>query len=359
MPTIGEFFNRPEFKAKVVAARLENPKRGFLPKLFYHAFDNARVIPPSVYVVESMDVSKIQPKGKVMVNYTPTTWLNSNSELELPFTRGAGETYGNAVPITVNMTRWDQFSLAKLGPKPKGVSIYDDTTSRGSSRARRVYLLAAFCLLKKRGALKGFKSQGHNIASLLVGNDGEVLSWGVNDGAFRHAEVNTIISYFLRNDRASSLPKKSVLFTTLKPCQMCSTYIKSSWGTGEIMIWFGMKDSGMSGGTPLLGGKAKEFGGEDLEYDIWKDWTEEEMNVVGTKPVNVQGKSGKVDLNKELNTQEGKRGRKSAADWVDTSTEIAELFDAAHAKFVKKATKGGREEGPMKEALEHLGPWIS
>lgn len=359
MPTIGEFFNQPAIKGKVVAARLANPKAGLQPDLYYHTFDAARVIPPSVYVIESMEAGKIQPKGKAMVNYPLTGWLNANGVQEEAFGPRSTETYGTAKAIKVDMTRWDQFSIAKLGPKPKTVSIYEDTTSRGSSRARRVYLLAAFSLLKKRGTLKGFKSQGHNIASLLVAEDGQVLSWGVNDGAFRHAEVNTLISYFLRNDRATSLPKKSVLFTTLKPCSMCSTYIKSSWGTGEIMVWYGMKDSGMSGGTPLLGEKSKEFGGEDIEFDLWKDWTEEEMNYVGTKPVNVEGKAGKVDLTGQLNVEEGKRGRKSAADWVDTSSEIAELFEAAHAKFVKKATKVGREDGPMKEALEHLAPFIS
>jgi tRNA(Arg) A34 adenosine deaminase TadA len=357
MPTIAEFFDQPDIKGKFVAARLSNPKSGFQPDLHYHVFASSQVIPPSVYVIESMEAGKVQPKGKTMVNYAPTTWLNANGVQEEAFGGRGLETYGTAKPITVNMERWGQFSLAKLGPKPKSVSIYDDTTSRGSSRARRVYMLASFCLLKLAGTLKGWKSNGHNIASMLVADDGEVLSWGVNDGAFRHAEVNTIISYFLRNDRAASLPKKSVLFTTLKPCQMCSNYIKSSWGTGEIKIWFGMKDSGMSGGTPLLGDKAQEFGGEDVEYDIWKDWTEEEMDVSGTKPVNVQGKGGKIDLTAALDREEGKR-TKSAADWVDTSSEIADLFNAAHDKFVKKANKGGREEGPMKEALAHLGPWL-
>ena len=73
------------------------------------------------------------------------------------------------------------------------------------------------------------QSQGHNIGSLLVSEDGEVLSWGVNDGSYRHAEVNTLVNYYLKNPGASRLPKRSVLFTTLKPCAMCSTYIKESW----------------------------------------------------------------------------------------------------------------------------------
>jgi tRNA(Arg) A34 adenosine deaminase TadA len=125
-------------------------------------------------------------------------------------------------------------------------------------------MLAAFCLLKKAGTLKGWLSNGHNIASLLVSNEGEVLSWGVNDGGFRHAEVNTIISYFMKNDKRTSLPPKSVLFTTLKPCQMCSKYIKGTWGAGNIKVWFGMQDTGASGGTPLLGSKAEEFTGENV-----------------------------------------------------------------------------------------------
>jgi tRNA(Arg) A34 adenosine deaminase TadA len=358
MATIGDFFSRADFKDKKrVAARLENPKKATLPDLYYYQMDiNPRPnIPPSVYLLEGMDAAKIQPKGRVLVNYSKTDWLNSNSNYEENFESfSSGEYSGKATPVPVNMTRWDQFSLDKLGPKPKALKIFEDSTiERGNSRARRVYMLAAFCLLNKAGTLKGWKTNGHNIASLLVSDAGEVLSWGVNDGSYRHAEVNTLISYFLRNRAAAGLPKKSVLFTTLKPCLMCSQFVKSTWDTGDIKVWYGMTDSGESGGTPLLGSKASTFKGETVA-----EGDEEFPDVTtGTKPVQVAKGPVKVGLTTELNKEEKKR-KGSAADWVDTSSDIAQLFKAAHEKFVKKAGKIDRDDGPMKQVLDYLSPWL-
>ena len=83
MPTIREFFDKADIKGKVVAARLENPRRPSDPaNLYYHAVDSLGTIPPSVYLIEGMTAGKINCKGSVLVNYHPVEWINANSVQE-------------------------------------------------------------------------------------------------------------------------------------------------------------------------------------------------------------------------------------------------------------------------------------
>ncbi|SAL13226.1 Cytidine and deoxycytidylate deaminase zinc-binding region [Caballeronia choica] len=360
MPKVSAFFATKT--KKKVAARISNKDSS----LYYYEVDTLGPVPPSVFLHASMAASKTQPKGKIMVNYPTDSWVNQNNQLEFAYdspdyinTEYRGEPKRCMPP---DMKHWDQFGLTKLGTPPNLPSIYDEEVPAAHSKARRIYMLATFCLLKKLGFVYTDRTLGHNIGTMLVSKTGKVLSWGVNTGEYRHAEVNTLIGYFLRNPTETNLPVESVLFSTLKPCRMCSTFINQAWNGGKTRVFYGMMDEGESGGTPLLGTQSTKFTGGELELDVWELLSESgtldsAIKAKGTKPVQVTHKGGKVDLYDKLSKSGGSTRKMSAADWVDKSPEVVELLNAAVNKFQGKAGKA-RDDGPIKSVLSYLKEFV-
>lgn len=365
MPTIAEFFNHKDHKTKNVAARLCNVTQNLY---YYEQVEKPGHIPPSVYVTNYFESTKRrQARGKIAVNYSVNSWINANTAQELHYTKKdikALPKFKEACPVPKSLSLWEEFPIVPLGPAPSFQGLGAEDTNKAISRARRVYMLACFALLKKKGLIKKTRTHGHNIGSILCSDSGQVLSWGVNNGGYRHAEVNTIINYFRLNPTKSALPADAVLFSTLKPCRMCSTFIKSSYTGGKIRVWYGMMDEGGSGATPLLGKLSTPFKGEDFELN-GMEWlfgdgsVDSSMLGTGTKPVRVTVKGGKVDLYATLNQSTGLNGKRgmSAADWVDKSPQVIELIEAAVVKLKGKMSKG-RDDGPLQQAINHLKPFL-
>lgn len=360
MARVSDFFASK--RGKVVAPRLSNKD----DRLYCYQMDALGIVPPSVHLHAYMEANKIQAKGKVMVNYANAGgWINMNSQLEYRFDSEdfRNATYsGTPILIRLDIGHWDQFSLEKLGAEPNLTSIYEETITASHSNARRIYMLATFCLLNRAGIVYKTKTLGHNIGLMLVTKSGEVLSWGVNTGHHRHAEVNTLISYFLRNPRETRLPAESVLFSTLKPCAMCSTFIKQAASADRTRVWYGMMDEGGSGSTPLLGTMSSTFTSGDIEMDVFELMSaagtlESATLAKGTKPVQVMVGDSKANLYEQLDATSAKKGRMSAADWVDNSQDVFNLFHAALAKFNEKADKA-REDGPVKNVLAYLKDFV-
>jgi len=361
--TLAKFFE--SMASQCVAARRENGTQ----RLFYWSTAGKQpgAVRPSVYLQDYLKRKKIVVKGKVIVNYPVGAWINKNSELEQTLeSQQASVLNAQVIPVPVDgkLEEWEQFSLKSLGPKPQLITgLGEAEVPLSVSKARRLYMLATFCLLKKFGLVsKGIP--GHNIGAILVSGQGEVLSWGVNTGEFRHAEVNTIINYFRLHPESSRLPAKSVLFTSLKPCLMCSTLIQSTWWSdGEPRVWYGMMDEGGSGSTTLLGEWSKEFKAADIELDVFELMSatgtlDSAIKTTGTKPVMVKSGDTKVDLYDDLTKSLKDKGKKSAADWVDEGPRVLELIGAALEKFKGKADKE-RDDGPIKQVLAHLKPFVT
>ncbi|MCU0968145.1 MAG: hypothetical protein MUF03_04850 [Rubrivivax sp.] len=363
MATIGEFFTGRGRKAYVAAQ--QNRSNG---NLYYYESDDLEPLPPSVYVWAHTRANGIGVYREIMTNF-PETWVNTYSPWEHDYSRWSRSTYEKAIPVRALDARpWRSFDFAGLGAPPALTGLYEDQSTYGVSRARRVYMLAAFSKMKKYGRVGHARSEGHNIASVLVDDSGSVLSWGMNTGGFCHAEVNTILGYLARNPAQSTLPAKSVLFTTLKPCLMCSKLILAAQHRGsQVRAWFGMTDEGERGGTPLLGDRAAPFADRskvdlDFDFEIMADrgmTTEAAVLLTGTQRVNVGPRGAKVDLTKELDASGGghRRRHMSAADWMDKSDEVWKLVEAAVVKLQGKADKGGRDDGPMKAVLAYLKGW--
>jgi tRNA(Arg) A34 adenosine deaminase TadA len=370
--TLNELLRNSYFTGKKVAAQFEARSN----HLYYHAVDAQHPIPPSVYLLESARAGGIMlERESALVNY-PAGWMNTYGTFEAPYSVAGNRRFTSYDSITVNMNRWNAFSLDGLGTKPGLSSIYEEVVPRGVSRARRLYLLAAFALLKSKAGLVSRGDDRHNIGGILVSDDGEVLAWGVNTGGgYRHAEVNTLISYFKRNPTQTKLPRNSVLFTTLKPCHMCSTYIRDSWNAGATKVWYGMDDTGSSGSTPLLGEKADELPGEsDVQGPA--DWSTVrsdlavgdigmgDLGIGGTKPVMVEPRGGKVDLtgelDKSLDRRPVDRGKPlMVAKWVDRDRSVTTLFAEAEAKLLRKINKPEHSQIEVTKVLSHIKDWIT
>ena len=70
-----------------------------------------------------------------------------------------------------------------------------------------------------------FKSD-RKVACILVSENQKILAFGLNENSrnkTKHAEVNLIQNYYKKYNQP--LPKKSVIYTSLKPCKMCAGMI--------------------------------------------------------------------------------------------------------------------------------------
>ncbi len=390
MPTVASFFD--QFKqGELVAARLgdHNKERSLYYIKTKYPDAPPTFGPPSLRLIKTMKQYGITPFKKVIRNYNipKWDWINANksegeAKLDLHYTeeRVRNEQFQKSIQIGKQMPVFldaGKFTLDGLGPDPELPSISERVVEHSVMKARRLYMLAAFVLLRKASKIRVVESgvAQHNIASLLVDEHGKVLAWGFNTGDFRHAEVNTVMNYFDRTPSAKVLPPRSVLFSTLKPCAMCSSLIKSYWGQGELMVYYGMNDTGLNGGSPLLGDHSTQFAHQDQVQLKADSHDEFEFHYVseGTKPVNVgvvrrddgsvaKDKLGvprtKVSLTEELNRLESQR-RTSAANLVDQkNTEVERLFDATYTKFFGKVGKERPEDTPVRRVLVHLRDWL-
>jgi len=120
----------------------------------------------------------------------------------------------------------------------------DHSRDKGLHRALRYYMLAAYALLGK-SAEAGY-SEGNYIAALLVDDDGNILSYGVNSGWFHHGETNMLLHYFSEHAAQTQFPANTIIFSTLTPCKQCSKFLEST-RPGNSVIFIGQEDTGGRG----------------------------------------------------------------------------------------------------------------
>ncbi|KYG66389.1 hypothetical protein AZI86_04870 [Bdellovibrio bacteriovorus] len=93
-----------------------------------------------------------------------------------------------------------------------------------------------------------------DIAAVLMGPEGDCLSYGLNSNALNktlHAEVNLVHRLF--KDRGVKIPKGSVLYSTHKPCKMCAGIIHDwSEDPRHVQVYYHHhEDGGLSRATAL------------------------------------------------------------------------------------------------------------
>lgn len=111
-------------------------------------------------------------------------------------------------------------------PRFRGILQRRTCERRHSPLRDKIYMTLAFALLDcaRRGKNSTVESlSGQQIAAVLVGPDGRILSWGVNTNeknVTRHGETNCVQTYFLQTGQ--SIPDGAILYTTLQSCEMCA-----------------------------------------------------------------------------------------------------------------------------------------
>lgn len=144
------------------------------------------------------------------------------------------------------------------------VSIVPDLTLLSSLNQRPLSEIAALKMkppmhwarriaqLNARGEV--LHDYDRDIACLLVGKDGDILSYGVNSNSKNktlHAEINMVQRYFKEQGR--KIPAGSRLYTTRKPCKMCAGMIHEwSENPASLKIHY-LEDDKSSQNTVLEG----------------------------------------------------------------------------------------------------------
>ena len=113
-------------------------------------------------------------------------------------------------------------------------------------KLQRLYKAAAFSLFSSDIAVAPPDSPyDYAIAAILVANNGEILSFGLNKAGtsrLHHAEICALKSY-LDNHAKTDLPNDCHLYTTLKPCHMCAGFLSHyAQRTQGLHIYYGHTD---------------------------------------------------------------------------------------------------------------------
>ena len=154
-------------------------------------------------------------------------------------------------PVSVNLLR---------DAAPLDLTRDDGDADTGYQKVHRVYMLAAFSLLKAHG--ESDAADGKFVAALLVARDGRILAWGLNTNKrnpTHHAEVNMLQAYHAGHggQAYAGLPPGARIYTTLKCCKMCAAMIRHCAGEpANLRVYYGVPDPGQDDNTSALQGPA-------------------------------------------------------------------------------------------------------
>lgn len=154
-------------------------------------------------------------------------------------------------------------------------------------KINRLYLLLAMSLVHARDSIE--ESKGHNIGALLVGNEGQILSWGVNtvhkNGTY-HAEVNTLQRFYTI---WPSMPPGCRLFTTLKPCSMCAGMFMTVKGDQCDVIYAQNDPGNHAQGTALMGtGLERQVGNDRKIMSLYQSPQYKNSGVINKARIDMQ-----------------------------------------------------------------------
>jgi tRNA(Arg) A34 adenosine deaminase TadA len=242
----------------------------------------ASILPAAAYLADYIVRKGWSLRNSTIYTSLPTGhWITTYFKNIKTVGMAGGATYKKVNPKSLDETAgelklnlfsgFDQFAapipgggLYEAAEQGLALSPEKQALLTGSRRARvralRYYMLATYALLGlcKRNGYEG----GNYVAAMMVSDDGQVLSFGVNNGqsagSFHHAEVNMLLSYFDANRDAVRYPEKTVVFSTLTPCAQCTAYLKDT-RPAKSFIYFGQMDTGKSGAVGAEGGFSKAF----------------------------------------------------------------------------------------------------
>lgn len=337
-----------------VAAYLDPVPNGQPPTpttgvLKYFVSPNAR-IPAAAYVLDSLNDDRM-----VFTNLAPDHWLWTYQKERFIHVdaKGTATVYGQKLKawqkaladrVVAESRQTAALTLSCTGgmlpgsaaPIPAGglfakaqavalgtADAAKDPTEKALERALRYYQLAAYALVS-RARFFGL-TVGNYVGALLVDDKGSIIGWGVNSRLYHHAEVNLMLSHFLSTP--GDLPPKTIVFTTLTPCQQCIGLLLSA-KPKECEIFYGQYDGG-------------DFGKQGAASSSKLDDK--------TKPVSIKKADAKPVIAESLSSAVG-AGSNIAAR-LSQIPDVVTLFDNVFGEIGRKTEKG-RDEKDVEQALK-------
>jgi tRNA(Arg) A34 adenosine deaminase TadA len=352
-------------------------------KLHYVATKNLN-LPAAAYVLDTMKTLS-SPKAKVYTNLPADHWLTTYTDRTMVIA-------GDGLEKTTNVTEAVEIPAPtlsliagdRLGSTPVSGGLFDAALSlynartpvavdglgeqaaaqsrfdtggpgstggesdelRGKKQALRYYMLAAYALL----AICNESDHGGNfIAALMVNDQGQIVSYGVNSkgitNPWHHGEVNMLLNFFnsAGNQAKTNFGEKMLVFSTLTPCQQCAKYLQDSRPPdGKALIFIGQHDTGAMG---YKGAEHGVFMHEVIKAPNWKIRTVE-RGVFAKEAVHIK-LAQQMDSGKTVAMQIGTKGK-------------TELLNAANTLVGKilKSRNDTAEQIVKQNVLNYLGMWL-
>ncbi len=135
------------------------------------------------------------------------------------------------VLVSRRLAAVDPFTPQQVGSE----KLYDTLGDEAKKIFDSIFTYASYALSSGR-VVQGAEI---SVGSLLAGPSGQVLSWGVDMSALNHAEVTTLKRYL----RTGEVPGQNLrLYTSLKPCYMCSGWIRDIFSGNHVTVVSGQLD---------------------------------------------------------------------------------------------------------------------
>lgn len=243
----------------------------------------------------------------------------------------------------------------KAMPDRSSVSVHE--------KLLRYYMLAAYSLVAMSAEMD-YEGLGNHVGTIMVDDNGKIISAGVNTGYYRHAEVTTLIDYFSKNSSATKFPERTVVFSTLTPCEQCTKYLETSAPT-ESVIYFGQLDTGPSGKAGLRLGPALSSvtkpprGVEKVEETVAV--TDSDADPSGVASTITRTSIRKTQVSSQLASCVDAKQSNIAKQITESAVAAATMRSAADS-LVRKAFKergDGEDDAAKSKVLQYLTSWLA
>lgn len=201
-------------------------------------------------------------------------------------------------------------------------------TAAGTRTVHRMYMAAAFTLLRH----KHTSGDRDGVVALVVDKTGNIISWGQKNPGVTcwHGETSAILRL------GGTLPAGCCIYSTLKPCLMCSGLIYSA-SKGTAKVFWGQHDPGRSAEGTVLDSQKK---GQVL------DGHKDHKNVARALIVGNNKSSLAKTLQTSFERQQYKpSGERSTIDYITTDATKNFLIQAQDA-LVNKFNKYNKPDAP-------------
>lgn len=200
--------------------------------------------------------------------------------------------------------------------------------------ADEIFSLFVYSLVFLDWQVHDRKKRGHNIAAILVNNEGEIVSWALNtvieaNDFTQHSEVRLITNFLKTNQEVNRLSNFTV-YVSLEPCFMCSGMMALT-SIGRVV--YGQKDD-IYGGVITRLNRRSFFPRKHPKYPMTFD--------LDPSPTSI-----KKMLDKAYNNS----GSKHITNWL-SRTEAFNIYANAYEQFLcykvncesnKKIYKGAKK----------------